>query len=52
MFFDPVKVSTGEPYYLEEATGGGYVKYDPIPIYLASSGSLNVRAHLPSVYGQ
>ena len=47
-----MKVSTAEPYYLEEAPGGGYVKYDAIPIYLASSGSLNVRAHLPAVYIQ
>ena len=50
--FDPVAVSTGQPYYIEREADGSYVKYDDVPIYLASSGSLNLRAHLPSVYIQ
>jgi hypothetical protein len=50
--FDPVRAHEGDPYCVETAPGGGIVNYDPIPIQLASSGSLNVRAHLPAVYIQ
>ena len=48
IFYNPVLVSTGDPYTNEYNAGGSVAMPPPFDIYLANSGSLNVRGVIPS----
>ena len=48
IFYNPVLVSTGDPYTNEYNADGSAAMPPPCDIYLANSGSLNVRGVIPS----
>jgi hypothetical protein len=47
LFFHPDRMSEGNPYVPLRGEDGQIIEAEPIPIAIASSGSLNVRGRVP-----